>query len=132
MREMVDECLNLYEGKITSEEDETLFNNLKSDIAKYEELIDTAQTYVAENKLDEAEAIIMGEAAEVGNSIQSTFEELFAYNVENAKIKNEQNLAQQESSVLPDADHCSGWRRSGCFVGIDYLKNDQPSDEKNG
>ena len=75
--EMVDECLNLYEGKITSEEDETLFNNLKSDIAKYEGLIDTAQTYVAENKLDEAEAIVMGEAAEVGNSIQSTFEELF-------------------------------------------------------
>lgn len=95
-----EDYLNKYEQTITDEGERSTFNDLKSQFGQYKYLIGNAVSFAMGNNDTQARSIILGDAATVGNSIQSDFDQMFASAVSTGKAENDQNIQLGNSTVM--------------------------------
>lgn len=95
-----DEFLKLYEDGIISDTDRNQFDVLKPQWEKYKSLIDNAVILAQSGQSEEAQNIIFGEAATVGNTLQEAFDNLFEYNAVGGKTRSDQNAQLAAAATM--------------------------------
>jgi len=95
-----EELLQLYEKGIISEADRNEFNALKPQWDKYKALTDDTVKLIQSGQEEQAENIIFGEAATVGNSLQESFDKIFEYNAVSGKSRSDHNAQLAETATL--------------------------------
>ena len=95
-----DDYLDQYADHIADDQGTVLYEELIDTWAHYKMLIDNAINDALSGDNDSAAAIVFGEAADTGASLQGQFEELFIYNAEMAQIKHTQNTQSAQTSTV--------------------------------
>ncbi len=98
--EKVDEYLKEYEAGIITETDRNQFDAITPLWESYKTIMNQVIDYLNGNHVDKAESLVLGEMAAVGNSLQSSFENMFIYNTESGKIKSEENQRLLVLSII--------------------------------
>jgi methyl-accepting chemotaxis protein len=99
-RPQVDKYLQLYEDGIISETDRKNFDELKPLWESYKANSFTAVEYIETHKDKEAINLITGEMTEIGNSLQTIFDDIFDYNTIGGQEKSESNQKMLKTAVF--------------------------------
>jgi methyl-accepting chemotaxis protein len=87
----VDDYLKKYEEGIISQEDRELFAVLKPEWEKYKLLKDEVVKYLQAGQDEQASAVVYGQIATTGESLQATFKKLMVYNSSTAEARAAEN-----------------------------------------
>jgi methyl-accepting chemotaxis protein len=98
--EKVEQYLGLYGDGITNDTDRSLFELSMQYWNEYKPLIKEAMDYLRSGKDNQAEELILGNIAAVGNKLQDSFLDLFDYNSASGKDKAENNLSMAAISKI--------------------------------
>jgi len=113
-----DEYLSLYESGIITDVDRVQHDELVEHWEQYKTLLSEAVEYAKAGSSASAQSIILGDAAVKGNALQESFEKLFAYNEENAKIRYESNVQLASNAKVAMAFAISIGTAVAVFMGI--------------
>ncbi|HWQ51779.1 MAG TPA: HAMP domain-containing methyl-accepting chemotaxis protein, partial [Terriglobales bacterium] len=95
-----EEYLGLYESGIISDVDRVQYDELEQSWGQYKSLVSDAMAYAKAGDSAMAESVLMVDAAPVGDALQTSFDKLFAYNEENAEIRNAANLKLTKNAKI--------------------------------
>jgi len=96
----VEEFLRLYEGGIISDTDRDLFNTMKTQWEKYITYIENIIELVHSGETEQAMDMVFGVAASAGETLQSTFEEIFRYNSSEGEARSKSNTELASSATF--------------------------------
>lgn len=96
----VDKYLNEYQKSISIDEDRSIYDAVVSNWELYSEQIQIFEKYVQNNQMEEAKELILGEAQECSDNLQTAFDKLILDNTEDAKEKSESNDALSDEAMF--------------------------------
>ncbi len=102
----IEECILLSEENLTlykegtNEEGLILFNELMPQWEKYKSLINETVDFMRSGQKEEAQALIFGEIAAVGNGLESAYDELFKYNADGGDVRSAQNTKMAQKAIV--------------------------------
>ncbi len=97
---MTDEYLKKYEDGIISPEDRELFDATTLLWDKYKSIIQNAVSLAQNGQHEEAQNIILVDAAAVGSSLEESFDSLINYNSTTAKTRADNNSNLADTAIL--------------------------------
>lgn len=97
---LAEEEFKVYENTISSEEDRNLFNEMNTKWANYKSLIEKTVGLVESGNIDQAVALVYGEAGAAGASLQETFDKILELNSKMAEEKALNNTELARTSTM--------------------------------
>lgn len=98
--EEVNQSLKSYEGTINEKQDQNLYNQVEEQWKSFRSLTETIVKDIKDNNTTKAQEILFGEATEVGDKLQTSFDNLLEYNAKAAKNRSESNDDLADTSVV--------------------------------
>lgn len=95
-----DELAEYKTSAMVTEEDKKLFNDLTAKWEAFQEHINTLLEDINNNNMEEAKTLLYGEAQTSADNMQTSFDNLFEYNVNAAKDKSESNDQLASNATL--------------------------------
>ena len=98
----VDDYLKEYHANLSGEEEQDLYNTLESNWETYKECLTTIEDELKNDKMDQAKELIFGDAQDAADNLQTSFDDIFAFNLSEASDKSDSNdtLANQALLIM--------------------------------
>lgn len=90
-KQEVEDYLNQYEETVFTSEDREIFDELKQNWSTYKQCLEEIEDDLKNSKIDEATALIYGDAQDAADNLQASFDKLFKYNTDAAETKSKSN-----------------------------------------
>ena len=95
----VDQLLDQYKSTVFTAQDRSLYNELEKNWKTYASYVDTIVKDINNNNTSQAKTLIFGDAADTADLLQSSFDNLFAFNTKAAQSKSNSNDNLAATSV---------------------------------
>lgn len=89
-----------YEDGIITETDRNLFDVLKPQWENYKTLLNEVIKSIQMGQMQQAKKLILGDIADVANSLQDAFDSLNEYNVNGGQVRSEQNTRLADNAMI--------------------------------